>query len=471
MSLSTSDQSHWDQEQPFLEEQRKMHPELFEPVEKNPGTLMNRVGISGVQGERPKGYIKYSPLDFIVEEIRLNDAVVTVDGKTATPEYEAGEGTIYVDLTKVGISTLDAVQRIADALKIEVKKIGYAGIKDAVALTSQRISIRGVDRAHVESITVPNCLLRNIVESKGAIGVGNLNGNRFTLFIRTMQTINEQTFTRQIETISQAGIMNYYGVQRFGTPRFLAHLFGMYILRGQYKECVRAYLTKESEFELPFFTNKRREAAAHFGNWQAIKDIFSVLPYTYRFELQMLNALIERPDNYLQAIHAVGEQASLWVRAYASYLTNLYLSESKKQGVKLPPEIPLLLSPELSVDEIYRAWLYEHGVEKYRSVLRDLKFIQVGKNPTIEPVIKPTFHGYKVLPQGVAISFDLTKGAYATTVLEELFDVVTGYPMPEWLKKDEVDTKRELGTGSLDEVKMLLGEAIGKVMSKKESSE
>src|SRR3989338_2269265 len=225
MALSTSDQQHWEQEQIVLNAARLAQPELFTPVVKEPGVLFSRVGMSVLAGVRPSGYIKYSPLDFIVEEIRPSGGVVFVDGETAESEYPDGEGTVYADMIKVGISTLDAVQRIAGALSIDLKKIGYAGIKDAVALTSQRISLRGVTIVTVQNCRVPNVILRNVVERKGAIGVGNLTGNRFTLFIRTQQAVDSVAFEKQVDTIRQHGIMNYYGVQRFGTPRFLAHVF------------------------------------------------------------------------------------------------------------------------------------------------------------------------------------------------------------------------------------------------------
>ena len=470
MPISASDHKLWEQEQSFITKQRELHPELFVPIIKPEGTLLKRVGITAIQGERPKGFIKYSPLDFIVEEIRPSGDVIAIDGKEAQPEYEEGEGTIYADITKVGISTLDAVQRVADALHIENKQIGYAGIKDAVALTSQRISFRGVTKEVVEALRVPGCLFRNVEENKGAIGVGNLMGNRFTLFIRTEKPVDENSFSKHIQTIQQNGIMNYFGVQRFGTPRFLAHLFGMHLLRGEYKECVRVYLTKESEFELPFFTNKRREAGSQFGNWQKMKEIFSVLPYTFRFELQLIDSMISRP-NELNAIHAVGQQASMWVRAYSSYLVNLVLSDAAQTGKKLPNELALMFGREQEMDPTFKPWMQKHNTINYRSFLRDLKFVQAGKNPKIEPVIYPKFHGYKILPEGMIVSFDLQKGAYATTVLEELFQVVTGYPIPEWINRVDVDSKKELGTGNLDEVKTLLAEEIKNVMSRKVEQE
>lgn len=469
--MSTADQSLWQQEQGIIQKFRTEHPELFQPVKKEPGTLMRRVGILVKEGEHPSGYIKYSPLDFIVEEIRPSEEVVTVDGPPATAEYESGEGTVYGDLIKIGVSTLDAAGRIADALRIDRKQIGYAGIKDAVALTSQRISLRGVALEAAQQIQAPNCVLKNVLERKGVIGVGNLSGNRFTLTIRTEHPIDAEKFSAQIDEIKASGLKNYYGVQRFGTPRFLAHLFGMHLLRGEFETCVKVYLTKESEFELPFFSLRRKQAAEHFGNWQKMKEIFSELPYTYRFELAILDALIKSPTDYLEAVHAVPEQASMWIRAYSSYLINLLLAEADQSGKTLPDEIPLMLGKEGDSDSWVMPWMKKHGTDGYRKYLRSFRFVQAGKNPTVEPIVRPTFHEYKVIPAGVVLSFDLQKGAYATTVLEALFNIVTGYPVAEWVNRDEIDAKRELGTGDLGEVRELFAGAIKDVMSRKKGDE
>lgn len=471
MSSSPSDQKHWEQEQTILNAARAAHPDQFLPVEKIPGALAYRVGMAASSSERPVGYIKYSPLDFIVEEIRPNGEVMTVDNGTAQPEYPDGEGTVYVDLVKVGISTLDAVERLAKALSVEMKRIGYAGIKDAVALTSQRVSIREVALSAVQSCQIPNVVLRNVIERKGAIGVGNLQGNRFTLFIRTRETLDDRSFAKHIEQMAEQGIMNYYGVQRFGSPRFLAHVFGMFLLRGDWEGCVRAYFSKESEFEVPFFINKRRQAGQAFGDWQKIKDIFSNLPYSFRFELAMIDHLIEHPTDYLGAVHVIGQQAAMWLRAYASYLANLLMANAEKSGGVVPSELPLLLGQDPNVEKLYGTWLKAHGVDGYRTVIRELKFVQVGKTPSIEPVLKPVFHGHKIMPEGVALSFDLRKGAYATTVLEALFDVTTGYPVPEWVQKAEIDTKHVLDTGDLSMVMVEFAEAIANVMSKKQVAE
>ena len=75
------------------------------------------------------GAIKETPDDFLVEEI---------------PSYlPCGSGEhCYLTIEKCGITTLEAIRRIAQSLKIQERDIGYAGMKDAVGVTRQTISIQ-----------------------------------------------------------------------------------------------------------------------------------------------------------------------------------------------------------------------------------------------------------------------------------------------------------------------------------------
>jgi tRNA pseudouridine13 synthase len=78
------------------------------------------------------GIIKQQPEDFIVEEI---------------PLYQpSGEGThIYALIEKTQLTTHDAIARIAAAMDVRRMDIGYAGRKDAQAITRQWISIEHID--------------------------------------------------------------------------------------------------------------------------------------------------------------------------------------------------------------------------------------------------------------------------------------------------------------------------------------
>ena len=49
------------------------------------------------------------------------------------PLYEpSGQGEhVYCEIQKIGMTTFEAIKRIADALGVSSRDIGYAGLKDA----------------------------------------------------------------------------------------------------------------------------------------------------------------------------------------------------------------------------------------------------------------------------------------------------------------------------------------------------
>lgn len=70
------------------------------------------------------GRIKQRPEDFFVQEL---------------PAYEpSGEGEhLFMEIEKVGLTTLGAINRLARALRISPREIGYAGLKDSLAVCRQ----------------------------------------------------------------------------------------------------------------------------------------------------------------------------------------------------------------------------------------------------------------------------------------------------------------------------------------------
>src|SRR5262245_52526819 len=93
------------------------------------------------------GAIKQRPEDFFVQEI---------------PLYEpSGEGEhVYCEIQKAGVTTFDAIHRIADALRVSSRDIGYAGMKDAIAVTRQVISILGTTPEAVMGLHLPDITIQ-----------------------------------------------------------------------------------------------------------------------------------------------------------------------------------------------------------------------------------------------------------------------------------------------------------------------
>ena len=80
------------------------------------------------------GTLKDRPEDFVVDEIPLYPALGVGDHA-------------YARVEKRGISTREAIRRMAQGLGVAESRVGCAGLKDAKAVTRQTLSFERVPRA------------------------------------------------------------------------------------------------------------------------------------------------------------------------------------------------------------------------------------------------------------------------------------------------------------------------------------
>src|SRR5438093_10165682 len=117
------------------------------------------------------GVIKQRAEDFFVQEI---------------PLYEpSGEGEhVYCEIQKVGLTTFQTVGQIARALNISPREIGYAGMKDAHAISRQVFSIWGTTPEAVMALRIPDLTVQWASRHGNKLRLGHLAGNRFAIKIR-----------------------------------------------------------------------------------------------------------------------------------------------------------------------------------------------------------------------------------------------------------------------------------------------
>lgn len=137
--------------------------------------------------------IKEKPEDFIVDEV---------------PSYQLDKEGIYAYfwLKKKDKTTMQAVQILAEKLKIKTKNIGFAGTKDKKAVTAQTISIPSKFKEKAESIQLKDISLEFIGNGKKPISLGDLKGNEFTIRVNGLDSK---------EYNSPKKVPNYFGPQRF----------------------------------------------------------------------------------------------------------------------------------------------------------------------------------------------------------------------------------------------------------------
>lgn len=441
-----------EREQALFREEREKHPSLFDrpPMTDADGVLAG-VGIELDGSARPLGYLRMMPQDFIVEEIDTNREVHTVD--VTEDMLPPGTGpTLYGDLVKIGASTFDIRKNLAALLGITEQDIGCAGLKDRMALTSQRISVRNLKNpGALAALSEENFFIKNAAAGKGVISIGDLWGNRFTIVIRFASPLTPsetQDIREKMEEMAETGFWNFFYLQRFGTPRLIAHRLGILLARGAYEETVKLFVTHTSPRELPYFAAIRKTYMERWGDWQTILGDMSRFPYHFSLERAMVAHLVQHPDDFTGALASIPEQVKMWLYAYDSYVFNKKLSALIKTET-VPMELPLASSFSRADWEPYQEYFAEDGVVFPLRAWRDFPFVRVASRmwPTLQSV---EFHDAVFRDEYAVFSFSLPKGAYATSYLMNLFTLCSGLPLPDDISRESVDAKKILGTGSLD---------------------
>jgi len=138
-----------------------------------------------------------------------------VDEKPAYLPSGQGEHR-YVRIRKQRLTTPDAVRAIARAADVDARDIGYAGLKDKHAITTQWLSLpmKSVAPEHWQ---LPDQLSVLEVSAHGnKLRTGHLAGNRFSL---ALVGTDGEAYARAdalVQLIRARGVPNYFGAQRFG---------------------------------------------------------------------------------------------------------------------------------------------------------------------------------------------------------------------------------------------------------------
>jgi TruD family tRNA pseudouridine synthase len=462
------------QEHEFLEQERTQAPELFSmgPMVDSL-ELLKWIGIYGVFKEYPFGHIKYMPQDFIVEEIPLNNQIVTVDVDPVAPAIEGMGTTIYGELVKAGITTFEAKDTLARILDIDVANIGSSGLKDEIAITAQRLSIRNVQSPEkLLNLQEESFFIKNVRRGKGVLRRGELLGNRFIITVRTTQTLTDVDKKRIQDTvsdISENGFWNFFSFQRFAAPRLNGHLIGKQLLQGKYEEAVKTLLSFKGLREEPYFHSIREYAQEHWGDWKSIQERMSPLPTHFSVELPVLQYLVAHSQDYRGALAQVPEQVRLWVYAYSSFLFNKKLSLSIVQE-EVDVGLPFITSRNPQDQELYADFLKEDGVQLNGQIYRDFPFMRFSSNaapsyvPTLQKVEISQVHFEDKM---VVLAFALPKGAYATTFLAHFFQLSSESPVPKNIDTHFIDAKELLGLGSLASVLERFKKPLGRIQKER----
>jgi tRNA pseudouridine13 synthase len=167
------------------------------------------------------GVLRVSPEDFVVDE---------------EPAYlPAGVGDhVFVRIEKRGLTTAQAVERIARAAFVNARDIGVAGMKDRHAVTRQWLSLPPpVTPEAALALAVDDVKIVEAARHGHKLRTGHVRANRFVLTVRNCGDDAEAKARAILDALAAPpGAPNWYGEQRFGRDGDNAER-GLAIVRGE----------------------------------------------------------------------------------------------------------------------------------------------------------------------------------------------------------------------------------------------
>ena len=359
--------------------------------------------------------IKQVPEDFEVEE------VIKIKPK------QQGDYT-YFWLAKKNWTTVRAIRAVAQACNTSFKRFRWAGNKDKNAVTRQVVSVFKIEPEFLEKIKIKDIEIKAIGKSDEQLFLGDLEGNKFTIVVRNLDEKDFKKIKQKQKAISKFGFPNYFWEQRFG--RGNTALIGEAIINGDLEKAAKlvlCYVSKEESAEAQEARNFCQE------NWNKWSEILKKYPRHLDIELAVLNWLVKNPSDFGGALRKIKKTIRmLYVHAYQSWLFNKKLSELLEKNCETS-EIDffggnLVIPKYAKKDETFFKKILEKKSE--------LEPIEVQRMPELSMLgserdlfVKPAkFKLDKLEPDELnkgkyklKIKFELSKGSYATALLDVLF--------------------------------------------------
>ena len=141
--------------------------------------------------------------DFIVDEI-------------PHAKYKGSGNFLIIHVKKVEMTTWDMIAVFAKFLNIPAEKIGYAGLKDKHATTTQYISVEAKFEKLLKKFKHKQIKIIGTYKHNHSIRMGDLAGNRFHINLYGVSNIEAGRIEKLARKSQKQGLPNYFGYQRFG---------------------------------------------------------------------------------------------------------------------------------------------------------------------------------------------------------------------------------------------------------------
>ena len=292
---------------------------------------------------------------------------------------------MLLQVRKRGLNTPDVARLIARRAGVPLRDIGYAGLKDKHAVTSQWFSVPLPGKPDPEWSTLNSEQLKVLAAHRHQrkLRRGALTGNRFSIVVREMRG-DVTALGERVARITAQGVPNYFGEQRFGqdnVARARRMLAGELQVRDRFKRGIYLSALRSHLFNAVL---ARRVAE---GTWctALAGEVMMLAGSRSFFVAETLDETLRRR----LAEHDIHPSGPLWGRG-----------ESPARGAARGLEDAVLADYTEDCQALLRA-----GLEMERRVLR---------------LWPRALEWARREDDSLLLTFELPAGCYATVVLREL---------------------------------------------------
>jgi len=123
---------------------------------------------------------------------------------------------IIMKIKKRNLGTWDLLDSLAKGLRVYESELGYAGLKDKNATTTQYISIPRKYAKDLKKFRHPKIEILETFLHSTKLNIGDLISNSFEINLHEVKQEDVFKIEKLLKQINKIGMPNYFGYQRFG---------------------------------------------------------------------------------------------------------------------------------------------------------------------------------------------------------------------------------------------------------------
>lgn len=242
-----------------------------------------------------------------------------------------GEGPFELyRVTKRGLTTFEAADRLAREAGVDRADVTYAGLKDKDGITGQYMTVAGGNAVKLKE---PGLAIFHAGGALRALTSEDSLGNAFEIVVRDLGGDDMRRIRVNLDEVKRLGVPNYYDDQRFGCLRHGQGFVARQLLKGDVEAALRVLLAAPSPYGSEHVERYKLGITRRWGDWEALCAYARGNRGAAAFE-----RLRHAPGDFAGALERgiASREKTIHLFAYQSYLWNRALALRVQQVVSGP---------------------------------------------------------------------------------------------------------------------------------------